>query len=389
MPTLVLVLTCLSALLWLWQLYAVWTTDRLMPRVAEMPHSMLTHPPKVSVIIPACNEADTLEQAMLSRLEEDYPNLEFILVDDRSTDNTRQIAEKIAAGDDRVKLVRINRLRTGWLGKVNALDQGVKASSGEWLVFSDADTHVKPGALTRLIHYCESNNLAHVAVLFDFFKGPLLIDACINVFLKALVIAGTPWRIRNPKSRAYGGAGAFSMLRRSALDRTKGLEWLKMEIIDDVSLGMMIKRSGFDCDMVHGGEFIGLHWYKSFKAMTPGLGRALFSSVGDYRSWLLFLAGTLGYIMDMIAYVALIPMGISWLPYMGAGLVLLTLWVSILNARLIGLGLLPALLLPLGNTITFALTLRTAVVTAFQGGVYWRGVFYSKKELRKGRRLAF
>lgn len=389
MSTLVLVLTALSALLWLWELSAVLTTDRLMPRIAEMPETLLPHPPKVSVIIPARNEAAALEQAMQSRLQDNYPNLEFILIDDRSTDDTPKIVEKLAAQDHRIKHVTILESRPGWLGKVNALDRGVQASSGDWLVFSDADTHVRPGALTRLIHYCHTNHLSHVAVLFDFFKAPLLIDACINVFLKALIVAGTPWRIRNPRSRAYGGAGAFSIVKRSALDQTKGLEWLKMEIVDDVSLGMMIKRSGFHCDMVHGRDIIGLHWYTSFQSMTPGLGRALFASIGDYRSSLLLLSGTIAFIFDMVPYAALIPMGIPWLPFFAAGIILLTLLVSVLNARLIGLGVLPALLLPVGNTITFAITIYTAAVTAVQGGIHWRGVFYSKKELRKGRRLAF
>jgi hypothetical protein len=389
MPTLILVLTCLSLLLWLWELFAVVMTGKKMARVEEMEESPLDRPPKVSIIIPACDEADTLEKSMRERLQEDYPDLEFILVDDRSRDNTREIAKKIAASDDRVKLVCIDHLPEGWLGKVHALHRGVQESSGDWLVFSDADVHVKQGALTRLIHYCLSNRLDHLAALFDFYKAPLLVDTCINVFLKALIMAGTPWRIKNPKSRAYGGAGAFSMVSRSALEQTKGLEWLKMEVVDDVSLGMMVKRSGFKCDMVHGRGFIGLHWYRSFKDMSNGMGRALFSSIGNYRSSLLVLTASTGFIMDMIAYAALIPMGIPWLPFLAAGLILLTLLVSVLTARLLGLGLLPALLLPLGNMIIFGLSLVSAVTNGIRGGISWRGTFYSKKELKKGRRIAF
>ncbi len=86
---------------------------------------------------------------MRAKLASDYPDLEIVLVEDRSTDDTPRIADAIAARDPRVRVVHIDSLPEGWLGKVHALEVGVKASTGEWFLLSDADVHLSPTILKR------------------------------------------------------------------------------------------------------------------------------------------------------------------------------------------------------------------------------------------------
>ncbi|MCP5047544.1 MAG: glycosyltransferase [bacterium] len=385
----VIILTGLSALVWLCELLAVYITGKTMPKLAEMEETLLSNPPKISVIIPACNEAETLESSMQSRLQDTYPNLEFILIDDRSHDGTRDIARRIAERDQRVKLVCIDELPKGWLGKVHALHRGVRESSGDWLLFSDADVHFKPGTMNLVMNYCQTHQLAHLSVLPEFYPAGLWVDMAVSVFIKALLVVGRSWKIKDPNSRASAGAGAFNFVRRGALEQTKGFEWLKMEVIDDLTLGQMIKRAGFHSDMVNGRGVVGLHWYSNFRDMKTGVGRALFAGIGNFRPTQLLILGSAAYVIDMMPYVALIPMGIPYLQAVGAAVTLLALWVSVKTARLTNIGTLPALLLPIGNTIVFILTIRAGIVGAIKGGITWRGTFYASKELRKGRRITF
>ena len=86
---------------------------------------------------------------MASKLSDDYPDAEFILVDDRSVDKTPEIADRLAAHDDRIRVLHIRELPEGWLGKVHALQKGVEISRGEWILISDADVHFMPGTLRR------------------------------------------------------------------------------------------------------------------------------------------------------------------------------------------------------------------------------------------------
>jgi glycosyltransferase involved in cell wall biosynthesis len=385
---LVFVFTGLSALTWLMSLLAVLKTINTMPLLEKLSEINKKNPPKISVIIPACNEAKTLEKAMETRLKDKYPNLEFILIDDRSDDNTREIARRIAAMDKRVKLICIDELPEGWLGKVHALHTGLKHAAGDWFLFSDADVYVKPGTLNRVMAYCQSEKLDHLAVIPEFYKRHFFVDATVSVFLKALMVTGRSWKIKDQTSRAFGGSGAFTIVRRSAFEKTKGFEWLKLEIIDDLTLGQMMKRSGGRSDMINGRGCVGVQWYPTFKEMAVGIGRALFVGIPNFSLTGLVLLSCFTFTLDMIPFVILIPMGIPYLPIAGLIIVLIAFSTSILTARFINLPLIPALFLPLGNIIVFFIALIIGTMTSIRGGIVWRGTFYSNKRLKEGRRFA-
>jgi hypothetical protein len=206
--------------------------------------------------------------------------------------------------------------------------------------------------------------------------------------LKALIVTGRTWKIKDPNSRTFGGAGAFTMVKRSALEKTKGLAWLKLEIIDDLTLGQMVKRSGSRSDMINGRSYVGVQWYRTFNEMTVGLGRALFVGLPNFNLFALVLISCFTFTLDMIPFVILIPMGIPYLPIAGLIIILIALSTSILAARFIGLPLLPAFFLPLGNIIVFLTALIMGTMTTIRGGIVWRGTFYSIKTLKQGRRFA-
>jgi cellulose synthase/poly-beta-1,6-N-acetylglucosamine synthase-like glycosyltransferase len=383
----IIVLTGFSAVFWLLQLIGALRTVKTMPLLEKFADKPLENPPRVSVIIPACNEAKTIEKALEKRLQDTYPDLEFILIDDRSNDGTREILREIAKKDRRIKALYIDELPEGWLGKVYALHTGVKHATGDWFLFSDADAHVKPGTLKRVIQYCQSEQLDHLAIVPGFLKGTFLADTAISVFLKALVTWGRSWKIKDKDSSAFGGSGSFNLVRRAAFERTKGFEWLKLEIVDDLGLGDMVKKSGGRSEMINGRGFVSIQWYPTFREMSTGLGRAMWAGIANFSLIKLLLFAIFAFILDMIPYIILIPMGIPLLPIIGAVIIVVALLTNIIVSQFINRPLLPAFFLPLGNIIMFLVTIKAAVITSIKRGITWRGTFYSIQTLKKGRKL--
>ncbi|HEY1418729.1 MAG TPA: glycosyltransferase family 2 protein, partial [Myxococcaceae bacterium] len=200
--------------------------------------------PRVSLIVPARNEERTLGPAIRSRLDDGYPALEVVLIDDRSTDGTGAVVDAIAAADARVRPLHVTSLPPGWLGKLNAMNEGLRLATGEWLLFSDADVHLAPGTLERAVRFAEANRLDHLSILPQLRPATWLVDTALAPFARTGLILGRVWLVSDPRSRVGGSVGAFGLVRRSALERTPGIEFRKLEVVDDLALGQMLKASG-------------------------------------------------------------------------------------------------------------------------------------------------
>ena len=384
----IIVFSC-SALYWLFQLYSLVRTSRVIPRLEDFNYNGPERFPLISVIITACNEAESIEEAVKSRLEDDYPALEFLLIEDRSTDATPEIVDKLSAADPRVRAIHITELPHGWLGKVHAMHRGVREARGEWLLFSDADVYVKPGTLKQLMAHSEKEKLEHVAIIPGFYSANFFVDAAVSVFLRVLMAVGRPYKMSDEKSMAAGGAGAFNLVKRSAYEKTKGFPRLKMEIIDDVTLGQMLKASGAKTCAVSGRGFVGVRWYTTFKGMVDGAGRAGAAALGNYNAFRLAAVSLFGFVIDMMPFFVLFPMGIPYLPYFGLAVIAAGVSASITANRILGLPLLPGIMLPVSHVIVLITNLWGAVKFFKNNGIVWRGTFYSKKELKEGRRFQY
>ena len=97
-------------------------------------------------------------------------------------------------------------------------------------------------------------------------------------FAATFTVALRLWAVANPKSDAFIGVGAFNLVRRAALERTEGLAWLRLEVADDVGLGMMLKRSGARSRLVSGHGLLGLYWYRTLREMAHGAEKAYSSA---------------------------------------------------------------------------------------------------------------
>ena len=252
---------------WLWTVYAM-IRVRCLPSVGEVESPSDHSWPSLSVVVPACDEADKIEPAARSLLAEDYPRLEVILVDDRSTDATGEIIDRLAAEERRVRPIHITDLPADRLGKVNALDRGLRESSGEFVLFTDADVCFQGGILRKAVLLCEQRSLDHLAAFPSVWPAGLVIDSMIGIFVRHFVaLISRPWAVGKAGSSAFLGIGAFNLVRRSAFEATEGFDWLRLEIADDMGLALMMKQSGATTAAATAFGSVGLHWYRSVGEM--------------------------------------------------------------------------------------------------------------------------
>jgi glycosyltransferase involved in cell wall biosynthesis len=352
--------------------------------------------PRVSIIVPARNEEETIEQALNTLLALDYDNYEVIAVNDRSTDRTGEIMERVAEmahfsqnrremGHPTSELLRVvhhGELPAGWLGKTHAMWTAAKRASGEWLLFTDADVLFKPDSLRRALAYAESVPADHV-VLFPrmIMKRPG--EYMMIAFFQTMFMFGhRPWKVADPSTDDHMGVGAFNLVRRSVYDAVGTYEGLRMEVLDDMKLGKVVKKAGFAQRNVFGGDLISIRWAKGAMGVVNNLTKNFFA-VLSFQWWRTvisalglaflnfgpFLGTFLAHGWARVPYI--VAVGSIFLIYIGMS------WRSSVPAYYF-------LLHPLSTAMFIYTLLRSMVLTLWNDGIEWRGTKYPLEELRKG-----
>ena len=341
----------------------------------------LEHYPPVSVIIPARDEAANIENCLRSLLSSDYPNLELIAIDDRSGDETGAIMDCIADNDERLKVIHITELPSGWLGKNYAMHVAASEASGEFLLFTDGDILFQPETIRLAVRYTIDAKLDHICLMPRMVPGSYWETALTSFFGLIFAMGTQPWLIASAVRRSYAGVGAFNLVRQKAYEEFKGHEPIRLDILDDVKLGKLVKQSGFRSDMLLASEFLQVRWQTSAWGVIRGLEKNAFASQ-DYsvailfRSTLIFsMVFILPYLgacwfqdaqrWGYVAAIAFVHVAFGWISsVMGGG------WKVLPVLPIVAVGML------------FAFW-RSAWVTLRQGGVQWRETFYSLELLRK------
>jgi hypothetical protein len=343
--------------------------------------------PSLAVVIPACNEVDTLGSALQTLLELDYPNLQIVVIDDRSTDGTGAVLDAAAARDERLVAIHNDHLPDGWLGKVHALQLGVEATDSDWILFSDADVHMAPDVLRRTVAYALQHELDHLPVCPDLASESLWANVCIAAFHVQLLMLVSPDRILDSAQPDAVGVGAFNLVRRATLDRSEGLAWLKLEVADDFALGAVLKRAGGTAKLVYATESIKVAWYASVPALFRGLEKNVFGAFGHYSFVRATVRTGLGGALMGVPWVApaLSADPLVWLIPLTP---LLAAWaLGAVMARHIGWPIHRFLLMPVGLVI-LGFAMANGIWKSWRrGGIDWRGTTYTLAELRAGQRV--
>jgi glycosyltransferase involved in cell wall biosynthesis len=370
-------------------LYLFWARLRV-PQFHRLQFSEAKDWPLLSVIIPACNEAANIESAVESLLGQNYPNLEVILINDRSRDGTAEIIDRLALGDGRIRSLHVGTLPDGWLGKVHALDRGVQLAEGDWFLFTDADVHFAAGTLRRAVGWAIDNRIDHLALAPLAVQGSFLLDIVVHTFMLLFLIGTRAAGINRPASRAFAGVGAFNLVRRSAFQRTLGFSWLRLEPCDDVGLGLMIKRTGGRSFFAFAQKHLTVVWYPTVAAMFKGLEKNLFGSTANYHWWLM-LINTFGLFALALAPGLAVVGGLieSRGTLIAPGLTAVTAhWAfSLCAIRQPWRSRFSLLFAPVGLMMIGAMMVHAGWKCLSHGGIDWRGTRYPLEQLRAGQRV--
>lgn len=383
--TLFAVLAVVSAPYWLVVAFSVAKVILRVPLVEKLTPRTPHRWPRVSVIIPACNEALAIEAALRSRVAEGYPDAEYIVVDDRSTDGTGEIIEALAREDGRIVPVHVSELPVGWLGKVHAMNVALGRATGEFILFSDADVHHEPGTLERVIAHCQENGIDHVSVFPSVWSSTFPLDVLMNTVLRAFAVASRAWKVADPTSRVSLGGGNFNLVRRSALERAGGLEPLKLEVLDDAGLGQTLKWSGAKQVVLNARGFVGLWFYRSVREAVGGMEKNGFAAIGRYSVARCALAMIGLAVAELGAFAALAGGG-GWVRILAAITVAVALGAQLAIGKWLGRPALPTLFAPIGTIVLAFAALRSMVLALVRGGIVWRGTLYPLAALRRGMR---
>ena len=272
---------CVLGLAWFWRLV---DAALGMPKIADIsrPEWDRQPPPaipRVSIIVPARNEEADIEATLTRLLALDYDNYEVIAVDDRSTDRTGEIMDRIAAAapHGRLKVIHIAELPSGWMGKTHAMWSASNRPRGDWLLFTDADVLFKPDSLRRALAYAESEPADHV-VLFPrmIMKRPG--EKMMIAFFQTLFVFGhRPWKVADPKTKDHMGVGAFNLIRRPVYDAVGTYQALRLEVLDDMKLGKVVKNAGYAQRNVFGDDLISIRWAKGAMGVVDNLTKNFFA----------------------------------------------------------------------------------------------------------------
>lgn len=338
--------------------------------------------PGISLIFAARNEQEKLPKALTTLEKIDYPRLEIVAVNDRSTDATPAILEAASKRDARFKVVNVARLPSGWLGKPHALQAGYEASQGEWLLFTDADVCFKPDALRKAITLALSIKLDHLTLMGDVEMHGFWEKAALTFFALGFYIGTNPAAVSDHKSQAYLGIGAFQLVRREAYERSGTHRALAMEVVDDLKLGKILKRSGCRSAAGLAGDCVTVRWHAGLRNIVRGVTKNFFAVAG-YRTATVALQVAGIICTNIVPFVAL-PFVHGWVRILALGSAALAVAVHAATARVLKASSWYGLTQPLGAAIFVYMLVRSAVVTLKQGGVIWRDTFYPLEDLRRG-----
>jgi GT2 family glycosyltransferase len=222
--------------------------------------------PAVSVVVPARNEEACLSACLQSLVGQTGVSHEIIVIDDGSTDHTREIAQSFPA----VRVVDAQPLPPGWSGKNNAMVGGASQATGEWLLFTDADTVHLPGSLARSLTEAIQRRASMLSYSPEQKVETLAEKAIMPVIFAELAATYRPSQVSDPASRAAAANGQYLLISREAYDAVGGHAAVATNLLEDVALARAVKRSGRRIFFRYGADAVHTRMYRNFAQLREG-----------------------------------------------------------------------------------------------------------------------
>ena len=276
-----------AGLFLIWTLSALWHM-RWVRRLAaldllagqEQSGSASKRSVRCSIVVAARDEEARVEQTIRHLLAQRGVEIQLVVVDDRSTDRTGEILRQLATEDVRLQVKRVEVLPEGWLGKCHACHVGASAATGDWILFTDADCWLQPDVIARALHVAERDGADHLTLSPATAIQSLGARAWHLLFHTSLLnwFSG----VNRDQPRSFMGIGAFNLVRVAAYRQCGGYEALRLTVVDDMKLGLLLRRAGKRTRAYLGAGDVECHWGATVWGMVKIMEKNYFAAL-DYR----------------------------------------------------------------------------------------------------------
>ncbi|MFQ5423195.1 MAG: glycosyltransferase [Phycisphaerae bacterium] len=381
----VLAIVCV---VWLVRHKHIWAARHLRPPLNSRMYADASRElPAIGMLVAAKDEAANIESCLRSLIDQDYPELKLIAIDDRSTDGTGDIIDRLAGESPGLSAVHVQVLQSGWFGKNNAMREGVAQTREPWLCFTDADcVQTSPRSLTVAMRYALEQGADLLSILPTIeahsFWERVIQPACGAI----MMIWFNPTRVNDPRRANAYANGAFMLMRRSCYDAIGGHAAVRTEVNEDMHMARRTKEAGLRLIVVSNDDLYHVRMYDTLGKMWSGWSRIFYGCFETYRrliisslavvvfsllSWLSLAAGVAGWESDS---------GFGrWAPWIaGASLAACLAQVSVMARfyRLSRIHPAYALLYPVGVTIALGALFNAMRRLHGRAATVWRGTTY-------------
>jgi len=390
-PQILIGLSWTLALAWLWHATAAMRGMATLPDLTRIdPGALPPLPegddPDVTVVVPACSEEKSIQATLRSLLASTGLRVEVIAVNDRSRDRTGALMDEVAAeaaergGLHSLRVMHVRELPAGWLGKPHAMAMGAQQATAPWLLFTDGDVLFEPRALELALRYAQAEKADHLVL------APTVVvktQSEAGVLVAMNVVAQWTirlWKVADPRARDFIGVGGFNLIRRDVYERLGGFEGLRMEVLDDLRLGWLVKRGGYRQRVAVGPGLVNIRWLQGALGVVHLAEKNGFAAF-RFRIGLSLLAG-LGLAVQIVLPLLAIAAG-GWALAAGVltyGAITMTYWA---NRRVTAASPWLAVFFAPAVALVLYAGLRSMVLALVRNGVDWCGTRYPLDELRR------
>lgn len=263
------------------------------------------HHPLVSVLIPARNEEHHIGRILQDLLEQDYPDLEVLVYDDLSEDQTAAVVGSLEAADQRVRLIRGVPLPAGWLGKNHACHQLAMAARGDFLLFLDADVRVRSGLIPATLSHIKKHQLSLLSIFPQQIMGSLAERVTVPLMNWILVSMLPLFLTRHSSWSSFSAAnGQFMMFDAGIYRQHRFHELVRKEKVEDIVIFRLMKRQGLRVQTLLSNGKVQCRMYGSFREAVQGFSKNVFEFFGGSMA--------AGFAFALITTLGFVPVWMVW-----------------------------------------------------------------------------
>jgi chlorobactene glucosyltransferase len=377
--------------IWISRYLALLQLDRREPHLNENSYTRpLAAPPRVSILIPARNEEKNIWECLESLGQQDYPNCEIIVVNDRSTDSTAEIVREFQKSHKNVTLIHNAELQECWSSKNFALHRGIQSAKGSWYLFTDADTRHNPKCLSQAVNYVLDKKVDMLSLLpsletKSFWEKLVQPQAAAALFLSFPIKNSN-----NPRKKTAIANGQFILISKEAYRKFGGHEGLREHLLEDVAMAKAVKHGGDVLNLVIGPDLYRTRMYKNFREIWNGWTR-IFYYIYDKRFWLILANIAIHFVFSLLPIVIFVYSGVALAMKKGlpnrafplfvvsALQILVIRLTAFLYCRVSRSNTFYSLLSPIGFAIVIGILLNAIRTIFSKKGITWRGTTYPKE----------